>query len=67
MNVGRGADMPNREKLREDVIAKRRLAEHARRLADLVHQSELKRILNSEAERLERKAVELDQSLSAAA
>jgi hypothetical protein len=59
--------MPNREKLREDVIAKRRLAEHARRLAGLVHQSELKRILNSEAERLERKAVELDQSLSAAA
>jgi hypothetical protein len=59
-----GEYMPN-ETLREEVMEKRRLAENARRLADLMHQPDVKQYLTRQADALERLALELEGILRA--
>jgi hypothetical protein len=49
------------EKMRAEASEKRRLAEHARRLAGLMHQPEVKKNLTSHAHVLDQLARDLDE------
>ena len=53
--------MPKLEKLRAEAMAKRTLAENARRLSTLIHQPELKRDMATHAYALEQLAQELEE------
>jgi hypothetical protein len=49
------------DKLRVEANEKRRLAEHARRLAGLMHQAEIKKSLTSQAHTLDQLARDIDE------